>query len=276
MKHTNHIKSSGWALVIGSTMSIVLAYAQALARQNKSLVLVARNESKLVEVARDLAQRYKVSTKIIAADLSTQAGLDKVISETKGVLIDLLINNAGREESGNFVDNNIDEMLNSIELNCSAPLVLSHHFSRLMGENGGGSILFLSSIVAFQGVPLIANYAATKSYLLVLAEGLAPELKQKGIHISVAAPGFTRSNLSPQINFKSTPFNPLDADFVAQYTLDRMGRQLLIVPGFINKFLFYAGKCIQPRGLNSFAFGQVFKMVLKDKMTGHKTAGVRS
>ena len=276
MKHSNHIKSPGWALVTGSTMGIGFAYAEALAQHNKSLVLVARNEGNLVEVAQDLAQRYKVSTKVIAADLSTQAGMDKVISETNGILIDLLINNAGKEESGNFADNSIDEMLSSISLNCSAPLVLSHHFSGLMGENGGGSVLFLSSIVAFQGVPLIANYAATKSYLLVLAEGLAPELKQKSVHISVAAPGFTRSNLSPQINFNGTPFKPLDADFVAHYTLDRLGKQLLIVPGFINKFLFYAGKYIQPRRLNSFAFGQVFKIVLKDKMTTQKTAGIRS
>jgi short-subunit dehydrogenase len=276
MKHLNHIKSSGWALVTGSTMGIGFSYAESLARQNKSLVLVARNEAKLTEVAQDLAQRYDISTKIIATDLSTQAGLDKVISETRGIFVDLLINNAGKEESGNFADNHVDEMLNSIALNCSAPLVLSHHFSALMGENGGGSILFLSSIVAFQGVPLIANYAATKSYLLVLAEGLAPELKQKGIHISVAAPGFTRSNLSPQINFNGTPFKPLDADFVAQYTLDRLGRQLLIVPGFINKFLFFAGKYIQPRRMSSFAFGQVFKMVLKDKMATQKMAGVKT
>ena len=276
MKHSNHIKSSGWALVTGSTMGIGFAYAEALAQQNKSLVLVARNEDKLVEMAQDLAQRYKVSTKVIAADLSTQAGMNKVISETKEISIDLLINNAGKEESGNFTDNSIDEMLSSISLNCSAPLVLSHHFSGLMGDNGGGSILFISSIVAFQGVPLIANYAATKSYLLVLAEGLASELKQKDIHISVTAPGFTRSNLSPQIKFSGTPFKPLDAEFVAQYTLDRLGRQLLIVPGFINKFLFYTGKYIQPRRLNSFAFGQVFKMVLKDKMNAQKTAGIRS
>lgn len=80
MKDSNHSKSSGWALVTGSTMCIGLAYAQALARQNKSLVLVARNESKLVEVARDLAQRYKVSTKIIAADRD-EGRIDRLVNK---------------------------------------------------------------------------------------------------------------------------------------------------------------------------------------------------
>jgi short-subunit dehydrogenase len=80
MTNFNHIKSSGWALVTGSTMGIGLTYAQALARKNKSLVLVARNKSKLVEVARDLAQRYKVSTKIIAADRD-EGRIDRLVNK---------------------------------------------------------------------------------------------------------------------------------------------------------------------------------------------------
>ena len=157
-------------------------------------------------------------------------------------------------------------MLSSIELNCAAPLILSHHFANRMVENGGGDILFLSSIVAFQGVPLIANYAATKSYSLILAEGLAAELKSSGVNISIAAPGFTSSNLSPHINFNGTPISPLSAEYVARYTLNKLGKKLIIIPGFINKYLFYVGKYIQPRKMNSFAFGRVFKMVLKDKL----------
>ena len=167
-------------------------------------------------------------------------------------------------------------MLSSIELNCSAPLMLTDHFANRMVADGGGDILFLSSIVAFQGVPLIANYAATKSYTLIFAEGIAGELKSRGVNVSIAAPGFTESNLSPHINYKGTPITPLSAEFVAQYTLDRLGKKLLIIPGFINKYLYYAGKYIQPRKMNSYAFGRVFKMVLIDKLILHKVADSRS
>jgi short-subunit dehydrogenase len=272
MKHNDDINGK-WVLVTGASGGIGRAYAEELARKNKSIILVARNEAKLMQAANDLNTRYGVTTMYIVADLSTHSGINKVIDESKHLTVDLLINNAGREESGNFLDANVNEMLNSVELNCSAPLILTHHFANNMAVQGGGDVLFLSSIVAFQGVPLIANYAATKSYSLILAEGIAAELSSRGVNVSVAAPGFTQSNLSPQINFSGTPMSPLSAEFVARYTLNRLGKQLLIIPGFINKFLFYSGKYLQPRRLNSHAFGCVFKMVLKDKLAAKQIVG---
>jgi short-subunit dehydrogenase len=276
MKTTNSHNEQQWSLVTGATSGIGLAFAKELAKQNKPMVLVARNVEKLKEVSGELTLQHGVLTRYIAADLSTRDGVNTVINECKSVHIDLLINNAGKEESGQFLNNNVNEMLSSIALNCSAPLILTHYFASKMFDQGGGNILFLSSIVAFQGVPLIANYSATKAYDLIFAEGIASELKQHGINISIVAPGFTESNLSPKNNYKGTPFKPLQAEFVASYSLTKMGKQRLIIPGFINKFLFYSGKYIQPRRLNSFAFGQVFKMVLKSKLAFLKTEQAQS
>ena len=276
MKHTNGYKSGVWALVTGATSGIGYAYAEELAKQKKPIILVARNQAKLSEISEGLNKRFDVMTKTISADLSTNEGVNKVIEETEYQVIDLLINNAGKEDSGEFLTTSIEAMQSSIALNCSAPLALSHHFGKKMIERGGGNIMFLSSIVAFQGVPNIANYAATKAYSLVLAEGLAAELKSKKVGVSIVAPGFTQSNLSPQINFTDTPLKPLAADFVARYSLKKMGKQLIIIPGFINKLLFYLGKYIQPRKLNTFSFGRVFKMVLKDKLIAQKSAGANS
>jgi short-subunit dehydrogenase len=276
MKTTNSHNEQQWSLVTGATSGIGLAFAKELAKQNKPMVLVARNVEKLKVVSGELTLQHGVLTRYIAADLSTRDGVNTVINECKSVHIDLLINNAGKEESGQFLNNNVNEMLSSIALNCSAPLILTHYFASKMFDQGGGNILFLSSIVAFQGVPLIANYSATKAYDLIFAEGIASELKQHGINISIVAPGFTESNLSPKNNYKGTPFKPLQAEFVASYSLKKMGKQRLIIPGFINKFLFYSGKYIQPRRLNSFAFGQVFKMVLKSKLAFLKTEQAQS
>ncbi len=150
--------------------------------------------------------------------------------------------------------------------------MLTHHFANSMAVQGGGDILFLASIVSFQGVPKIANYTATKSFFIFFAEGIAAELSSKGVNVTVAVSGLTQSNLSPQINFSGTPMNPLSAEFVARYTLNRLGKKLLIVPGFVNKFLFYSGKYLQPRRLNSYAFGRVLKMVLKDELAAKHIA----
>ncbi|WP_281558377.1 SDR family NAD(P)-dependent oxidoreductase [Thalassomonas sp. RHCl1] len=255
-----------WALITGASSGIGLAYAWELAQSKQSLILVARNRGKLHEISEELSKRYGIAVKVIAADLSTSQGVEHVINETEGMSVELLINNAGKEESGEFLKLNTADMLSSIALNCSAPMLLSHHFARKMAENGGGRILFLSSIVAFQGVPLISNYAATKAYLLTFAEGLAAEVQDKGVDIAIAAPGFTDTNLASDMNFDNTPIKPMEAMFVACYTLEKLGKQRIIIPGFINKFLFYSGKYLQTRRINTTAFGKVFKQVLSNKL----------
>lgn len=276
MNYSDKNKSNSWSLVTGASGGIGLAYAVELAKKKRSIILVARNEKRLVELSQELSQQFGVETKTIAADLSSVEGVNQLISETEKLKVELLINNAGKEESGDFLTLPADEMISSIALNCSAPLLLAHHFANRMAEQGGGNILFISSIVAFQGVPLIANYAATKSYLLTFAEGIALELESKGVNISIAAPGFTKTNLAPHQNFENTPFKPLNAEFVASYTLKRLGKQRLIIPGFINKVLFYLGKYLQTRRKNSQVFGKVFRLVLRDKLVLTDTAKVES
>ena len=272
MTHNQAHNRQSWALVTGASGGIGLAYCEELAKQQQAIILVARNENKLKEVSDQLRIQYDVPTKVIAADLSTPEGIEKVIQHTQGLNISTLINNAGKEESGNFLNLAPQDMLSSIALNCSAPLLLTHHFANEMAKQGTGNILFISSIVAFQGVPLIANYAGTKSYLLTFAEGLARELAPKGVKVSIAAPGFTNTNLAAEMDFSSTPIKPLDATYVARYTLERLGKKRIIIPGFINKVLYFLGKYLQPRAMNSLAFGRVFKMVLGKKLALEKAA----
>ncbi len=276
MTHNQAHNRQSWALVTGASGGIGLAYSEELAKKHQAIILVARNESKLKEVSDQLRNQYGVPTKVIAADLSTPEGINKVIQQTQGLNISTLINNAGKEESGNFLELAPEDMLSSIALNCSAPLLLTHHFANEMANRGAGNILFVSSIVAFQGVPLIANYAATKSYVLTFAEGLALEMAPKGVNISIAAPGFTNTNLAAEMDFSSTPIKPLEAEYVARYTLDKLGKKRIIIPGFINKLLFVLGKRLQSRAFNSLAFGKVFNTVLKKKLALEKSTEVPS
>jgi len=263
MIKSNVTAGESWTLITGATSGIGLAFAKELAGKKRSIILVARNKDKLEEVSEDLARDYGIAIKTISADLSSAEGINQVINETDSLDVDFLINNAGKEDSGSFLTLDNVEMQKSIALNCAAPVSLTQHFSCRMVSAGGGNILFLASIVGFQGVPLIANYAATKSFILNFAEGIAAELEPLGVKVSIAAPGFTNTNLVSAYDLSNLPFKPLEAEFVAKYTLRNQGKKRLIIPGFINKFLYFSGKYLQSRRINTFAFGRVFKLVVK-------------
>ncbi len=256
-------KYGSWALVTGASSGIGAEYARVLATRGFSLVLVARRERKLTQLASELQESHRIETRVVAADLTCAPGIDTVIQKTADLEIGLLVNNAGREDDGPFLDIPVEQALKTLRLNSEAPMRLTHHFGALMRERGRGGILFMSSIVAFQGVPLIANYAASKAYDLIFAESLAAELEPAGIDVLVLTPGFTESQLSPDANFEGLPLRPMSAASVARAGISGLGRTRLRIPGLINKFLYVTGKFLQPRTVNTWAFGKVFRRVLR-------------
>ena len=253
-----------WALITGASSGIGFEYSIQLAAKQLNVVMVARRADRLEALAKEIKRKYGVDTKVIAADLTTDAGIQVVKDGTQQLDIGLLVNNAGREDSGHFLRTSIDEALRTLDLNCRAPLQLTHHFAQLMVKRGKGGIIFMSSIVAFQGVPHIANYAATKAYDLIFAEGVAGELKPYNIDVTTVAPGFTKTELSPALNFDGLPMRPMAPELVARKGINSLGRTRLTIPGAINKFLYLSGKYLQPRRINTFAFGMVFKRVLRN------------
>jgi short-subunit dehydrogenase len=259
-------KYGEWALVTGASSGIGLEFAKQTAAKGLNVVLVARRKGRLEKIAKQIEAANSVQTRIVVADLTEAAGISAVIEETQDLMVGLLVNNAGREDSGHFLKTPVEIALNTIDLNVKAPLQLTHHFARLMRERNKGGLIFMSSIVAFQGVPYIANYAATKAYDLAFAEGVAAELKQSNIDVTAVTPGFTRSELSPDFNFDGLPFKPMAPEIVVSQAIQSLGRSRISVPGIINKFLFASGKYIQPRWLNTKLFGNVFSRVLRFKL----------
>jgi short-subunit dehydrogenase len=203
------------------------------------------------------------------ADLTGPNGIVRILGATADISVGLLVNNAGREDSGPFLEIPIEDALQTIDLNIKAPVQLTQHFATKMQAQGNGGIIFMSSIVAFQGVLNIANYAATKAYDLIFAEGIAAELKSSNIDVVSVNPGFTESALSPQISFDGLPMKPMAAGSVVKKALDDLGNTRVSVPGIVNKFLYYTGKFLQPRRMNTVAFGFVFQKVLRDKLRVH-------
>ena len=266
-------KYGKWTLITGASKGIGLEFSRQIAAQELNVVLVARSENSLLQLASSIESDYPVKTRIVTADLTEVDGIARLLEATADLDIGLLVNNAGREDSGPFLRIPIDDSIKTIDLNIKVPLQLTRHFAAKMQARGKGGILIMSSIVAFQGVPNIANYAASKAYDLVFAEGIAAELKVSNIDVLSVNPGFTQSELSPDINFDGLPVKPMSADIVVRAALNDLGKSRVSVPGLVNKFLYYSGKYLQSRRVNTMAFGHVFRKVLRNKLKGSDASG---
>ena len=266
-------KYGEWALVTGASKGIGLEFSRQIAANELNVVLVARSESSLKQLSSSIESDYPVKTRIVVADLTEGDGIARLLEATADLDVGLLVNNAGREDSGPFLQIPIDDAIKTIDLNIKVPLQLTQHFAAKMQARGKGGILIMSSIVAFQGVPNIANYAASKAYDLVFAEGIAAELESSNIDVLSVNPGFTKSEFSPDIDFDGLPLKPMSADAVVKAALKDLGKSRVSVPGWVNKFLYYSGKYLQSRRVNTMAFGHVFHRVLRNKLTGQDVIG---
>ena len=166
-----------WAIITGASSGIGLELATQLATAGFNLVINSRNEEQLQNVEKLLKTNSAIEIKIVACDVSEKAGIDKIIQSTQGLNIGLLIASAGYGTSGLFVDASLNAETNMLRVNCEALLALTHYYSKKFILQKRGGIILMSSMVAFQGTPYSAHYAATKAYVQTLAEGLAVELK---------------------------------------------------------------------------------------------------
>lgn len=224
-----------WAVVTGASEGIGRECAVCLAEAGVHLVLVARREDVLQEFARDLAH-LGVEVRVVAADLGTANGVDAVVARSEDLEVGLLVAAAGFGTSGPFVEADLAQELGMIDLNCRAVASLSHHFGgRFVARQRGGLVL-LSSLVAFQGVPRIANYAATKAWVQSFAEGLRLELAPHGVDVLASAPGPTQSGFARRADMKIGASAPT-AELVARETLSALGRQATVRPGWLSKVL---------------------------------------
>ncbi|GCE24432.1 SDR family NAD(P)-dependent oxidoreductase [Dictyobacter kobayashii] len=182
-----------WALVTGAASGLGKEFTNQLAARQLNIVAVDIQPDKLQQQVSFLQQQYGVQVKPLLVDLSDPAFLAPVQRETAELEIGLVANVAGLSSVGPLLDIPLETLQRQIAINCYAPLTLSHHFGRLMRERGRGGIIFFSSASALQGTALVTNYAATKAYNLILAEGLWDELRSSGVDVLGFAPGATNT-----------------------------------------------------------------------------------
>lgn len=231
-------KYGPWAIVTGATSGIGLELAQRLAEAGLNLVINARRPDELTKVAQLLTATNGVTVRVVAADLADPAGIQQLIDQTADLAVGLLVASAGYGTSGLFIQSTLAEELNMVRVNCEAVLALTHHYGNRFAEQKRGGIILLSSLVAFQGVPFSANYAATKAYVQSLAEALAVELKPAGVEVLAAAPGPVRSGFGERANMvMNMALTPAQ---VGIPVLRALGRQTTVLPGLLTKFLVYS------------------------------------
>ncbi|MDF5707354.1 MAG: SDR family oxidoreductase [Nostoc sp. S4] len=191
------------ALITGASSGIGKAFAQELAARKTNLVLVARSEDQLNQLAKELKEQFKIQVDVIVKDLTQPNAAAAVfdVTKAKGLTIDLLINNAGFGSYGDFAESDGERQIKIVQLNILALVDLTHKFLPLMRQRRSGSIINVSSITGFQPIPYVSVYAASKAFIISFSEALWAENHQHGVRILVTCPGPIETNFFTEANF---------------------------------------------------------------------------
>jgi short-subunit dehydrogenase len=180
------------ALVTGASRGLGREFARNLARRGSHVILVARSGDQLNALAAEIrAETPSAQVETITADLGAPAEAAALAEKlaSRGTRIDLLVNNAGAGSGGAFLDSPIDSVLSMIQLNVSGLVALTSAIGSTMRARRSGGIINVASTLAFQPVPMIAAYSASKAFVLSFTEALADELRVDGVHVMIANPG---------------------------------------------------------------------------------------
>jgi short-subunit dehydrogenase len=245
-----------WALVTGASYGLGAEFARQLAGRGLNLVLAARSEDRLNELACVLEREYGIAVKVIAIDLSREDLLDPIKKATDSLEIGLLVNNAGLSTVGLFLDMSADCLLTQFYTNARAALVLTRYFGEKMAARGRGGVIFLSSGSALHGAPFSANYSGTKAYNLMFAEALWAEWKPLGVDALGFIAGLTRTPGMEANGFKPNLLVPLGRpDAVVRRALKALGKKPSAADGIRNR-LGYKIFDIAPRSFSTGILGK--------------------
>ena len=219
----------------GASEGIGRSFASELAKRGLNVLLVARRTEVLNLLSQELESKFGVLCPVLTADLSNESDLDHVLQHAQRLDIGLVVCNAGYATAGNFLENDLDIEMNMLRVNCIAVARMVHILGRQLQARGKGGIILMSSIVATQGTPRSANYAASKAYIHSLGEALQDECRGSGIDLLIVAPGPVATGFAErskmQMGQATTP------DIVAIESIEALGKKQLIHPGWLAKLM---------------------------------------
>ena len=236
-----------WALVTGASSGLGVEFARALAASKVNLVLTARREAPMRELAADLTRRHGVEVAVELADLGkpgSAAALQARIDE-RGIALDILINNAGFGLSGPFLDQDPERLQDMLQLDIVSLTELTRLFGKRMLARGDGWILLVASLASYQPTPHLASYAAAKAYVSSFGEALNVELAPK-VGVTVLSPGLMDTGFNEVSGFR-TP-NSVKSTMLPPAEVASIGLEALfagkpsVIAGRLNRMLAFSNR----------------------------------
>ncbi|WP_017317023.1 SDR family NAD(P)-dependent oxidoreductase [Mastigocladopsis repens] len=245
------------ALITGASGGIGKAFAEELAARNTNLVLVARSKEQLSKLASHLQEQYKIQVDILVKDLTEPGATDTVFDavKAKGLTIDLLINNAGFAHYGDFAESDGERQIKMVQLNILALVDLTHKFLPQMRQRRSGSIINVSSLTAFQPMPYISLYAASKAFIVSFSQALWAENRQYGVRVLVTCPGpvetnfFTEANFPPALAAKTNKISTSEQVVRESLKALERGDSIVVIGGFSTHFISRLSRFVPRRTL---------------------------
>ena len=257
-------KYGTWAVVTGASSGIGQSIAVELATRGLNIVLVARRQGLLDELALLLQSRFEVETKVVNLDLACINASQALELATAELDVGLFVAAAGFGTSGSFLDARLEDEFNMLSVNCRAVLSLTHYFGQLFAKRGRGGIILFGSLVGYQGTPQAAHYAATKAYVQTLAEGLHVELGPKGVDVLASAPGPVNSGFAARARMQMGQAESPES--VARATVQALGKKMTVTPGLLSKFLTWS-LMTAPRSLRVRTMGLIMGGMTKHQVS---------
>jgi short-subunit dehydrogenase len=232
------------ALITGASRGIGRELARVFAERGFDLIAAARNEEQLRELERE-CHKHGSEVLVYPVDLLDRSAPKRLLEavEEHGKPIDVLVNDAGVLETGNFAELDLDAQLRIVDLNVRALTELTHRFLPGMIARGSGRILNVGSTSAFQPIPTLGLYAASKAFVLSLSESLSEELRDTGVTVTALCPGLTRTDMLDRVQENEaarwTPeFLVSDSRSVAEEGYEAcMAGRVIVVPGLPNRLM---------------------------------------
>ncbi|AWK05820.1 short-chain dehydrogenase [Flavobacterium crocinum] len=255
-------KTKPYALITGASKGIGKSIAYELAEQGYSLLLVARSEEELKALSDELEVKYGIKAFIFSIDLSTSGASQKVTDWIKisNYPVGVLINNAGYGVWGDFSESSLSDQLGMMQLNMNVVVELSHLLVPILSQEKQAYILNIASTAAYQAVPTLAIYSATKAFVLSFTRALRFELAKTSISVTCFSPGpvdtgfAARAGLSA-LNKMAEKFN-MQPDEVAKIAVKAMfNKKSEVIPGFTNIISVYANRVLPKAFIEKTAAG---------------------
>ena len=212
-----------WALVVGASEGVGATFARAVAERGVDVVLVARRQAVLDDVAAEISAATGVRTRTVAVDLTEPEATDVIAAATSDVEIGTLLYCAGADPNyAPFLSQSADDAVAMVQRNCTAPLRLCHHFAAPMQGRGRGAIVLVSSGAGLVGGPNMVAYGATKAFDMVMAEALWAELHGHGVDVLGLVLGLTDTPALRRLLLQRGQIQALDDPIPGAATADHV------------------------------------------------------